>query len=69
MARAEFYPSLDISASYGLQAFNTNYLFTLPESLLYSLAGDLAAPLINRNAIKAELKAISPQNYTGIQLV
>ena len=55
-ARAEFYPSLDISASYGLQAFKPNYLFTLPESLLYSLAGDLAAPLINRNAIKAEYK-------------
>ena len=25
-----------------------------PESLLYTLAGDLAGPLINRNAIKAE---------------
>lgn len=56
VARAEFYPSLDISASYGLQAFKPSYLFTLPESLLYSLAGDLAAPLINRNAIKAEYK-------------
>lgn len=55
-ARAEFYPSLDISASYGLKAFKPSYLFTLPESLLYSLAGDLAAPLINRNAIKAEYK-------------
>ncbi len=54
VARAEFYPSLDISASYGLQAFKPSYLFTLPESILYSLAGDLAAPLINRNAIKAE---------------
>ncbi|MGL2965286.1 TolC family protein [Flavobacterium sp. XGLA_31] len=53
-ARAEFYPSLDISASYGLQAFKPSYLFTLPESILYSLAGDIAAPLINRNAIKAE---------------
>jgi NodT family efflux transporter outer membrane factor (OMF) lipoprotein len=56
IARAEFYPSLDISASYGLNAFKTSYLFTLPESLLYSLVGDLAAPLINRNAIKAEFK-------------
>lgn len=53
VARAEFYPSLDISASYGLQAFKPSYLFTLPESILYSLAGDIAAPLINRNAIKA----------------
>ncbi|MEY2922965.1 MAG: hypothetical protein RL108_1591, partial [Bacteroidota bacterium] len=56
VARAEFYPSLDISASYGIQAYKPSYLFTLPESLLYSLAGDLAAPLINRNAIKAEFK-------------
>lgn len=56
VARAEFYPSLGISASYGLQAFRPSYLFTLPESLLYSLAGDIAAPLINRSAIKAEFK-------------
>lgn len=56
VARAEFYPSLEISGVLGLQAFKPSYLFTLPESLLYSLAGDLAAPLINRNAIKAEFK-------------
>lgn len=55
-ARAEFYPSLDISASIGLQAFKPSYLTRLPESLLYSVVGDLAAPLINRNAIKAEFK-------------
>ncbi|QSB28426.1 TolC family protein [Flavobacterium sp. CLA17] len=54
VARAEFYPSLDISAAVGVNAFNPSYLLTFPESLLYSLAGDLAAPLINRNAIKAE---------------
>jgi NodT family efflux transporter outer membrane factor (OMF) lipoprotein len=54
VARAEFYPSLDISAAFGLQAFKTSYLVKFPESLLYSLAGDLAAPLINRNGIKAE---------------
>jgi len=55
-ARAEFYPSLDISAALGLQAFKPSYLFRFPESVLYSLTGDLAAPLINRNAIKAEYK-------------
>lgn len=55
-ARAEFYPSLDISAAIGLQAFRPSYLSKLPESLLYSVVGDLTAPLINRNAIKAEFK-------------
>lgn len=53
VARARFYPSLGISASVGYNAFNPSYFFKSPESMLYSLAGDLAAPLINRNAIKA----------------
>ena len=52
-AKANFYPSLGISAGVGLQAFNPGYLVKSPESLLYSLAGDIAGPLINRNAIKA----------------
>lgn len=54
VAKAQFYPSLGISAGIGYQAFNPSYLLRTPESLLYSLAGDLAGPLINKNAIKAE---------------
>ena len=53
VAKAHFYPSLGISAAVGLQAFNPTYLVKLPESILASLAGDLVAPLINKNAIKA----------------
>ena len=53
VAKARFYPSLGISAGIGFQAFNPTYLVKTPESLIYSLAGDLAAPLVNRNAIKA----------------
>ena len=51
-AKARFYPSLDIGAGVGLQAFNPTYLIK-PESFLFSLAGELTAPLINRSAIKA----------------
>ncbi|PST84277.1 RND transporter [Pedobacter yulinensis] len=54
IARAEFYPSLGITAALGVQAFKPSYLVKLPESMLYSMAGDLAAPLVNRAAIKAE---------------
>ncbi len=53
-AQAEFYPSFTIAGGIGFQAFKPSYLFTTPESLAYSLLGDLTAPLINRNAIKAE---------------
>lgn len=53
VAKANFYPSLDLSAGLGLQAFNTAYLLRTPESLLFGLAGDITAPLINRRALKA----------------
>ncbi|CAG5080561.1 TolC family protein [Parvicella tangerina] len=53
VARAAFYPSIRITAGLGYQAFNPKYLITTPESLLFNLAGDLVAPVINRNAIKA----------------
>jgi NodT family efflux transporter outer membrane factor (OMF) lipoprotein len=52
VAKANFYPSFRIQAGAGFQAFNPAYLIRT-ESILYSLAGDLVAPLINRNAIKA----------------
>ena len=54
VARSEFYPSFGISAVLGFQAFKPSFLVKFPESVLYSLAGDLAGPLVNRNAIKAE---------------
>ncbi|MEQ8239109.1 MAG: TolC family protein [Cyclobacteriaceae bacterium] len=53
VAKARFYPSLDISAGIGYQAFNPSYLLNTPESMLFRLAGDLVAPVVNRNAIKA----------------
>lgn len=44
---------MDITAGIGLQAFDPTYLVKAPESILYNIAGELTAPLINRNAIKA----------------
>lgn len=52
-AKANFYPSLGLSAGVGFSAFNPSYIVKAPESILYGLAGDIVAPLINRNAIKA----------------
>ena len=53
VAKAQFYPSLMIMGGTGYQAFNPQYLIQTPQSLLYSIAGGAIAPLINRNAIKA----------------
>ena len=66
VARAEFFPSLEINAALGFNAFKPSYLFTMPESLLYSLAGDLAAPVINRNAIKAEYSSANARQLQAL---
>ena len=52
VAKANFYPSFRLTAGVGLQAFDPTLLIK-PESILYNLAGDLVAPLINKNAIRA----------------
>ncbi|WP_406826545.1 TolC family protein [Pedobacter sp. KACC 23697] len=66
VAKAQFYPSLGISAAIGYQAFNPSYLLRTPESLIYSLAGDLAGPLINRNAIKAEYSSANAKQLQAV---
>lgn len=52
IAKANFYPSFQLTAGIGLQAFNPTHLIN-PESILYNIGGDLIAPLINKNAIQA----------------
>lgn len=66
VARAEFYPSLDISASLGLNAFKPSYLLEMPESLMFSLLGDVAAPLINKSAIKAEFNTANARQLQAL---
>jgi outer membrane protein, multidrug efflux system len=66
VARAEFFPSLEITAGVGFNAFKASYLFKTPESLLYNLVGDLAAPLINRNAIKAEFNSANARQLQAL---
>lgn len=55
-ARALFFPQVGITAGLGYQAFNPSYLLR-PESVVYNLFGDLVAPLVNRNAIVAQLRS------------
>lgn len=55
-AKAAFYPSLNISGSFGVEAFLPQLLFTTPGALLYRSMGALAAPLINRSILNAELQ-------------
>jgi multidrug efflux system outer membrane protein len=64
--KAEFYPGLTIMGGIGYAAFNPQYLITTPQSLLYNLAGSLVAPLINRNAIKANYYSANSKQIQAV---
>ena len=68
VAKARFYPSFDITAGAGFEAFNPVYFIKSPESILLNIGGELMAPVINRKAIKAEyLNANAKQLQTVFQ--
>ncbi len=66
VAKARFYPSLSIEAGVGYEAFNPSHLLETPESLFYNLAGNLVAPLLNRQAIKAQYYAANAQQLKAV---
>ena len=53
VAKAHFFPSLNITAYTGYNAFKAPLLFSTPASLVYGAASGLTAPLVNRGRIKA----------------
>lgn len=56
-AKAAFYPSLQITASLGYQAFDPELLFRTPASTAYTLLGGLLAPIINTKALEADFNS------------
>lgn len=64
-ARADFFPSLDLAAGLGFQAFKPHFLLN-PESLLFNLAGELSAPLVNKKAIRARYNMASAQQVQAV---
>ncbi|MCA9027701.1 MAG: efflux transporter outer membrane subunit [Planctomycetaceae bacterium] len=66
VARARFYPSLDITAGLGYEAFNPRYLFVSPEALIYNVVGDLMMPVINRKAIKAAYRSANARQIQAV---
>lgn len=65
VAKANFYPSLSIRARMGYNAFNPEFLLN-PQSILYNLTGDIIAPLVNRNAIKAKFMAANAKQIQAL---
>lgn len=65
-AKAAFYPNFNITASFGFQAFNPEFLFSSPASIAYSVMGTLVAPIINMNALKAQFHTAKANQLTAM---
>ena len=66
VAQAEFYPSFNISGAVGFQAFKPQFLLRTPQSIMFGLLGDLAAPVINRKAIQAEFSSAKAEQIAAL---
>jgi len=66
VAKAEFYPALSIEAGVGYRAFNVKHLLATPDSLIYNLAGNLTAPLLNRRAIEADYRTANARQIQAV---
>lgn len=66
VARANFYPTLTVSAFLGVMAYSPLYLVSAPKSLAASLLGGLAGPVINKNAITATYKSANAKQIQAV---
>ncbi len=66
VARARFYPALILNGGVGYRAFNPKYIFESPDSLIYNVAGDLVAPVLNRKAIKADYMSANARQLQAV---
>ena len=65
-AKAAFYPNFNISATFGFQAFNPEFLFTTPASLAFSVFGQLIAPVINMKALEAQFNTAQANQLSAM---
>ncbi|RYE83409.1 MAG: TolC family protein, partial [Myxococcales bacterium] len=66
VAKAAFYPSLSIDAGLGFRSFNAEHLVATPGSLIYNLAGNLSAPLLNRKGIEAQYRSANARQIQAV---
>jgi multidrug efflux system outer membrane protein len=65
-AAARFYPSMNLSAALGLEAFTLGSPIVAKENLVYGATANLVGPLINRSAIRAAFKGASARQVAAV---
>ncbi|MFO0957100.1 MAG: TolC family protein [Isosphaeraceae bacterium] len=65
VARAEFFPQLELSGGVGLRAFDIRYLFE-PQAVVGSFAASVTGPLLNKRAIQADYLTANARQLQAI---
>lgn len=66
IAKADFYPSLKITAQGGLNSIKASDWFSIPASLFGNLAGGLTQPLFNRRSIRSAYEQAIHQREAAV---
>lgn len=66
IAQAEMYPSLNITASGGINSFKASNWFQIPSSLFGTVLGGLTQPVFQRGALKANLEVTKIQKEKSV---
>jgi NodT family efflux transporter outer membrane factor (OMF) lipoprotein len=65
-AKASMYPSLNITASGGLNAFKASKWFTMPASLFFTAAGTIAQPVLQHRELKTRYEVSAIQRDEAV---
>ena len=66
IAKAQLYPSITITASGGLNAFEISNWFTTPASLFGIVAGNVAQPLLNAKKLRTQYEITKVQREKAV---
>lgn len=66
IAQAQMYPSLNITAAGGLNAFKASKWFVIPTSLFATAAGAVAQPILLRRQLKTQLEVAQIQRDEAV---
>ncbi len=66
VAKASMYPSLNITASGGLNAFKTNTWFSIPASLFFSAGANIAQPVLQHRNLKTKYEVSAIQKDEAV---
>jgi NodT family efflux transporter outer membrane factor (OMF) lipoprotein len=65
-AEASMYPSINITATGGLNAFKASSWFTMPASLFFTLSGSVVQPLLNHRELKTKYEVAEVQKEEAV---